>query len=134
MYRHGIKLSNFIHDETISELRIDNNLQDNIRLIEKIMIDGMRSVMPNTRIAVEGALFVRWSKDAKAIYDEQDNMLIWTEDIKAPNPKKKDNPLNYLLEAPIEEVIKQCPTGHRIVWKHGGKQFYGYQPLTSVYN
>lgn len=118
----------FVHDETVSMLRLDSTLQEQVRQVDALMIAGMKRVLPTVRVAVEGSLMLRWNKEAKPIFDQQGNLLIWTEDIRKV---KKDDPL---AKAPPEEVLKAVPLDCRPVWNHGGKAVYGFQPLSSALN
>jgi hypothetical protein len=131
MTKAGIKLVNFIHDETISELKLDSTLQSKVKQIDKLMIDGMQTVIRNTPISVEGALMVYWNKNAKAVYtaEDSDTMRVWTEDIVTPD--KKDPIMSLTKE---EIVDKHKKDRYRQLFSSHGKKFYGWQPLGSVLN
>jgi DNA polymerase-1 len=77
LYRERFKMVNFIHDEVITELREDNTLQRNIDRIDQLMLYGMKQVIQNVRIAVEGATMRRWYKGAEALYDSNGTMVPW---------------------------------------------------------
>ena len=77
LYRRGFKVVNFVHDEAIVELWIDDNLQQNIREIEALMIAGMKTVIKHVAIRVESTMMRRWYKEAKPVHDEDNNLLIW---------------------------------------------------------
>jgi DNA polymerase-1 len=77
LYRRGYTIVNFIHDEVIVELPIDDRLQESVKEISSLMIAGMKRVIRNVRIETEGALMYRWYKEAKPKYDNEGNLLIW---------------------------------------------------------
>jgi DNA polymerase I-like protein with 3'-5' exonuclease and polymerase domains len=77
VYRAGYKMVNFVHDEIMTELAIDKNLQMHADRINQMMIDGMRQVIPNTTIRTEGALMLRWHKKAEPVFTEDGRLMIW---------------------------------------------------------
>jgi len=81
LYDKGYKLTNWIHDEAIIELSEDEHLQDNVKQVMQVMVDAMSIAIPHVKIRVEGALMYRWYKEAKAIYDEKGNLLVWTPEL-----------------------------------------------------
>jgi len=84
MYKDNIKVVNFIHDETISELPDDPHLQDRVKRIDYLMVKGMQMVIKNVRIKVEGALMRRWYKEAKPVVVDG-KLLEWV-----PTTQKED--------------------------------------------
>ena len=126
LYKAGFETVNFVHDEFLFELFLDQQLQKKVKEIDRIMVDGMRVVTPDVRISTEGCLVLRWNKKAKPCYDSQGNLMVWTEDI--VTPKEKTDPIYSLSK---EEVLQKCPAGHFPLWSHGGKHF-GWQPEGSV--
>ncbi|MHA2064710.1 MAG: DNA polymerase [Candidatus Thorarchaeota archaeon] len=77
LYLERIPVVNFIHDEVIVELPMDSTLQTKIARIDQLMIAGMRQLLPNVRIKVEGALMKRWYKEAEPVFDDQGLLRIW---------------------------------------------------------
>lgn len=77
LYMSRFKMVNFIHDEIITELREDDQLQRKVTKIDELMIKGMRRVIKHVDIRVEGALMYRWHKDAAPVYDDDKNLLVW---------------------------------------------------------
>jgi DNA polymerase-1 len=77
MYQAGYKMVNFIHDEIITELDNDQYLQQHIRHINQLMVEGMKYVLPDVLVKTEGALMRRWYKEAQPIYDDKNNLLVW---------------------------------------------------------
>ena len=69
----------FIHDETINEIKITTpeQITEEVRHIEKLMVDAMVKVVPNILIQVEATLTDRWYKEAKPLTDENGNILLW---------------------------------------------------------
>jgi DNA polymerase-1 len=85
LYVAGFKVVNFVHDEFIVELSGQNpqQLQENCRTIEHIMLEAMRVFIPQVLVKAEGALMVRWDKRAKGMKDDQGNLLVWTPELAA---------------------------------------------------
>ena len=77
LYQRGYKVVNFIHDEVIVELPLDDRLQHSVKEISALMIKGMQRVIHHVEIRTDGALMRRWYKEAKNITDEDGNLLIW---------------------------------------------------------
>lgn len=77
LYLEKYPMVNFIHDEVIFELPEDEYLQQRIARIQYLMVAGMRQVIPDVLIRVEGSLMRRWHKDAESLTDEQGNLLVW---------------------------------------------------------
>lgn len=69
---------NFIHDEVIIELPIDDNLQRRVDEANDIMRRTMEIFTPNVKILTEWALASRWSKEAKPIIDSSGKYQIWS--------------------------------------------------------
>jgi len=59
--KKGFKVVGFVHDEIICEVPNDRAERD-LAIMEKIMIDQMKSVVPNVRISVEGQLQDKYCK------------------------------------------------------------------------
>ena len=76
----GFKLVNFIHDEYIVELPLDDTLQERRRALEALMVESMQAFIPDVRVAVESTLMPRWYKEAEALWTEKAKtaMEIWT--------------------------------------------------------
>lgn len=77
LYQQGYRVVNFIHDEVIVELPLDDKLQYHVNAISKLMIAGMKRVIRTVDIKTEGALMPRWYKEAEPIFDDEGNLLIW---------------------------------------------------------
>jgi hypothetical protein len=130
----------FIHDEIIFELPLDSNLQAFVHDIERLMVNAMQSVMPLVRVSVEGALFTRWDKGAKPIFNRKGDQLIWTPDIIVPDKGKKDDPLHDLFtkrenedpEVFLGRIEAGKPPMTRTVWQPGLVKPHGFQPLASI--
>jgi len=93
LYQAGYPVVNFIHDETITELKRnqviriedDDPLQAKVKDIDRLMLAGMQQVITNVLVKVEGALMNRWEKGAKPIYNRADpatrKLLVWEDTI-----------------------------------------------------
>ena len=90
LWRERFAVVNFVHDETITEIRDDDHLQANIKKINELMIAGMRQVVTHVPIGVEGALMRRWRKEAKPVFDSNGNLLVW-EDVRCFDPTKSQS-------------------------------------------
>jgi DNA polymerase-1 len=80
LFKDGTRMVNFIHDETINEIKITDKetISDEVKKIEETMINSMKKVVPDVAIRTEAALMDRWYKKAKPVYDEQGHILLWT--------------------------------------------------------
>ena len=79
MYRKKIPMINAIYDETLTELP-DTDIKivrEKVKEIEKLMIAGMKKVVPDVAIRVESTLMDRWLK-TKPQYDETGLIVIRT--------------------------------------------------------
>jgi hypothetical protein len=65
LWRRGKRIVNFIHDEIVIEVDEDCNLQAEAEELSVVMIDAMRQVVPDVRIAAEYAIARSWDKDDK---------------------------------------------------------------------
>jgi hypothetical protein len=74
----GFRIVNFIHDEFLIEVRANANLRREAEEIRRVMIEGMRIVVPDVLIDVEYAACDRWYKCAeKQIDPETEALLLW---------------------------------------------------------
>ena len=53
LWRNGYRIVNFIHDEFLIELPIQDDYTEPAEEIKRLMIEGMREVVPDVRIGVE---------------------------------------------------------------------------------
>lgn len=77
LYMDRYQVVNFVHDETLTYLREDSELQNHVKHIDFLMVSGMETVIKDVSIQVEGALMRTWAKEAKPVHDENGNLLIW---------------------------------------------------------
>ena len=68
------RLVNFVHDEVLYYLRVDE-LRERIPVVERLMIAGMKQVIPDIKIGVETSVMLHWDKGAKEF-----DKLTWTAD------------------------------------------------------
>ncbi|OWK37433.1 DNA polymerase [Fimbriiglobus ruber] len=79
LWRAGFRVVNFVHDEVLIEVPASEDLLAKAEQIRGLMIDGMRQVVPDIRIAVEYAACDRWYKGAKAVRSPDEKRLeLWT--------------------------------------------------------
>ncbi len=112
LWRAGFRLVNFLHDEVIVEVRQDSNLKAQAEEISRLMIEGMREVVPDVRIEVEYAAASRWYKSAKAVYDQEGNLLLWTPKEIKPRPEP---PVSVLPSEPVEPARQACNLGETCI-------------------
>jgi hypothetical protein len=78
LWREGYRIVNFVHDEFLIEVPQDSDLKAAAEEIRRLMIQGMREVVPDVRIDVSYAATNRWHKDAEAVYDAAgERLLLW---------------------------------------------------------
>jgi len=79
LFLERIRTVNEIHDETINEIKITTpeQITEEIKHIENIMINAMKKVVPDVRISVESTLTDRWYKEAEPQYDENSYLMLW---------------------------------------------------------
>ncbi len=62
VWRAGFTILNFVHDEIVVELPEGPNAPAEARRVAALMVNGMRQVVPDVRVAVEYALATSWAK------------------------------------------------------------------------
>lgn len=83
LWRAGYRIANFVHDQVLVEVPADSDLKRHAERIRRLMIQGMKAVVPDVQIAVSYAATDRWHKDAEAVWDKSGKkLLLWT-----PSPK-----------------------------------------------
>jgi hypothetical protein len=68
---------NFIHDEILFEIAIDDRITERVDTIKDIMVECMELVTPDVKAGASAALMKRWYKEAEAVYDENNNLIPW---------------------------------------------------------
>lgn len=63
LWRNGYRIVNFIHDEFLIELPVQDDYSEPSEEVKRLMIEGMREVVPDVRIGVEYIVTPRWSKE-----------------------------------------------------------------------
>lgn len=66
----------FAHDELIGELP-EARASDGVKRVAQIMVEQMKTVLPDVAIRAEPTLMRRWYKEAKYVCDEKGNVLVW---------------------------------------------------------
>ena len=79
LWRAGVRIVNFIHDEFLIEVPADGDLSAAVEQVESLMVEGMREVLPDVEVRVESTITRLWSKDAETLLDEAGNLLPWEE-------------------------------------------------------
>jgi len=62
LWRNGFRIVNFIHDEFLIEVPRQDDYEEPKGMIERLMIEGMREVVPDVEIKVESGVSNRWEK------------------------------------------------------------------------
>jgi hypothetical protein len=79
LHGYGQRLYNFVHDEYLYCLYPDE-LKIHIPQIEKLMIAGMKTVIPDVKVGVESSCMLHWDKKAATFeeikWDEAGNPII----------------------------------------------------------
>ncbi len=63
VWRAGFAISNFIHDELVVEVPDGPDVARDVREIRRLMIEGMREVIPDVRVDVECFVSSSWSEE-----------------------------------------------------------------------
>lgn len=82
LWRAGYRIVNFVHDEVLVEVPESAGLKLNADRIRRLMIKGMKAVVPDVRVDVEYAACDRWFKKAKPVLDRTGKLKLWR-----PSPK-----------------------------------------------
>ena len=93
VWRAGYRITNFIHDQILVEIPAGDDLKAHAERIKKLMIRGMKEVLPDVLIDVKYAATDCWQKKAVAVFDEQGRLRLWhPKELPAvpPRPAKGD--------------------------------------------
>jgi DNA polymerase I-like protein with 3'-5' exonuclease and polymerase domains len=78
LWRAGYRLANFIHDQVLVEVPAGSDLKRHAEAVRDLMVEGMKSVVPDVKIGVSYAATDRWYKDAEAVLDRKGKkLLLW---------------------------------------------------------
>ena len=64
-FNDEVILDAFIHDEIVIEVKDNDNFENNVDKVAKIMISSMQKVLPSVRVNVEAAAMKHWSKNGE---------------------------------------------------------------------
>lgn len=85
LWRAGYRIVNFVHDQVLVEVPAKSDLKRHAERVRRLMIKGMRFVVPNVRVDVSYAATDRWYKDAEAVFDKSGKkLLLWS-----PQPEQR---------------------------------------------
>lgn len=73
---YGSRVDAFFHDEVFSELPVDIAHLAGPRQAD-LMIQGLKTVVPDVYVDCKPALMLRWTKDAEPTYDAQGKLIPW---------------------------------------------------------
>ncbi len=77
LWRAGVRVVNFVHDEVIAEVPEDADLRTEAEKIRTLMVAGMKQVVPGLPVRVEYAAMRRWTKKAKPRFDAAGRLVPW---------------------------------------------------------
>lgn len=77
LWRAGYRVVNFIHDEVLVEVPVTSRLALHAAIVQRLLVVGMREVIPDVRVDVECALADRWYKKAQWALDDQARLIPW---------------------------------------------------------
>jgi hypothetical protein len=77
LWRAGYRIVNEIHDQILIEVPVGSDLTAHANKIRQLMIDGMQAVVPDVKVDVSFAVADRWYKDAEAVYDHDQKLVVW---------------------------------------------------------
>lgn len=75
---YGCRNPAFIHDEVLVSIPNDELMHERAFRVAEIMIAGMKEVMTKVAVGAEPAVMLRWDKRAKAVFDHNKRLQIWT--------------------------------------------------------
>jgi hypothetical protein len=78
IWRAGLRIANFIHDEPLIEVPAGPGLARYVRIVLKAMVGAMKEVVPDVRVAVESVASTVWSKEAKDVHDDRGRLIAWS--------------------------------------------------------
>ncbi|MBP7652557.1 hypothetical protein KA977_03990 [Candidatus Dependentiae bacterium] len=75
--KNNYRTAAFVHDEAIIELPLNSDYSYEAERISEIMINSMRKVCPDVKVKTEYSIMDRWYKSAKAVFDENNKLVMW---------------------------------------------------------
>lgn len=73
----GARPCAFIHDEILMEIEDDDRAHARAIRLSEIMAEAMSQVLPDVPIEAEPLLMRRWSKAAKPVFNEAEELIPW---------------------------------------------------------
>jgi hypothetical protein len=77
LWRAGYRIVNFVHDEVLIEVPAESDLKAHAQRVHSLMVEGMRTVVPDIEIGVKFAAADRWYAEAKAVFDKSGRLVLW---------------------------------------------------------
>lgn len=85
LWRDGCRIVNFIHDQVLVEVPAGSDLNAHAEKVRKLMIEGMKEVVPDILVDVSFAATDRWYKEAEAVWDKKGKqLLLWQPEGETP--------------------------------------------------
>ena len=75
LWRAGYRIVNFIHDEVLVEVPANSNLALSAAVVSHLMVQGMKTVVPDVHIGVEYSVSKAWSKASDRAFDSQGRLV-----------------------------------------------------------
>lgn len=73
---YGCRIVNFVHDEFVGEAP-ENRAHEAAYEVRRLMLKAAAPFLPDVKSEVEPALMRRYSKDAKAVFDDDKRLIPW---------------------------------------------------------
>lgn len=77
LLRAGYFLVNFIHDEYIAEIPLDEFFTARCAEMASIMIEAMQKITPDVKVKAVPAAMLKWCKAAEDYYDGEGDLIPW---------------------------------------------------------
>jgi hypothetical protein len=74
----GSRTVNDVHDEFIVETKDDATAHDVAKGLEQVIVSTLSEWMPDVKISAPPMLMRYWSKEAKAVYDDNGRLIPWS--------------------------------------------------------
>jgi len=67
----------FVHDELIVDVPLDEKTHERCMEIGRLMVEAMQLICPDVNIKAQPCLMLRWDKRAEPVFDENKRLTIW---------------------------------------------------------
>lgn len=105
LFRSGFFLVNFIHDEYIAEIPLDNHFTERCNLMAHIMRQAMQQITPDVKVKASPAAMLKWCKAAEEYYDGEGDLIPW--EWVPKNPKGDMIDWKDLTQVEQDRILKE---------------------------